>query len=205
MPTAKKKIAKLKTKAKAKPAPKARRKPAPPLDNVKLTARAFHSKGAPSNAFQPGNTIGFKPGQSGSPGGKPHHGAKRLLSRAITVFLSDKAPFEVAKTLGLSENPPGSGQFNYSWAQCLAKSLIVRAIKGESWAVAEIARMTEPQRSRLTLGYSEDDEDENSKAVIELILVDGVDGRPSPAFLEANPDFVMPVPRQLPRCTDSTD
>ena len=148
-------------------------------------------KNLPRTAFKKGNTVGFKPGQSGSPGGKPKSGERRLLSKALNIFMSDRAPDEVGKSLGLPVNE-GTKGYHYSWAQCLAKRILNLAVRGEPWAVSEISRLTEPVQSRFAFGGldSEDAGAMETPPIFELVMVtsDG-DGRISKESLTAHPDL----------------
>jgi hypothetical protein len=142
---------------------------------VDLCAKKLRKKRLPKTAFKKGGpNPGFKPGQSGSPGSKPKSGERRLLSKALNVFLSDHAPDELGKTLGLPPNPPGSTRFIYSWAQCLAKRVLNLAVKGEPWAVAQVSQLTEPIHSRLMFGgFDGEDEEARPMTTIAFIRSDG--------------------------------
>ena len=146
-------------------------------------------KKLPRTAFKKGNTMGFKPGQSGSPGGKPKSGEKRLLSKALNVFLSDRAPDDAGKAVGLPVNEGTTG-YHYSWAQILAKRILNLAVRGEPWAVSEISRLTEPVHSRLTLGGFDNEDGEERGKILEVVMVtsDG-DGHISEESLRAFPEL----------------
>lgn len=169
---------------------KPKKKPQKVVVHLEKKPRA---KRLPRTAFKKGNTAGFKPGQSGSPGGKPKSGEKRLLSKALNIFLSDRAPDEVGKSLGLSVNEGTTG-YHYSWAQCLAKRILNLAVRGEAWAVSEISRLTEPVQSRFTLGGFDNEGAEETPPLFELVMVtsDG-DGRISKESLTAHPDLDLAV------------
>lgn len=115
--------------------------------------------------------FAFKPGQSGSPGGKPKSGEKRLLSKAIRTFLSDMAPDELAKGLGLPANSHDGKRYQYSMAQCLGRNLIVRSLRGESWAASLVVQLVEPQNSRLTIGGFDGEDGEECGKILELVMV----------------------------------
>ena len=183
--------------------PKTKTKTKPKIGGLPVETRV-RKKNLPRTVFKKGNTSGFKPGVSGSPGGKPKSGESRLLSKALNIFLNDRAPDEAGKTVGLPPNPPGSNSYHYSWAQILAKRILNLAVRGEAWAVSEISRLTEPVHARLgVLGFDSED-GEQSSAVIQLEFVnsDG-DGRPCAEFLEAHPDHVIDgkASRALPAST----
>lgn len=117
----KKKTAKPKSKTVAgvAVAPKPRKKNAP---------RTAYSKEHPSpHAFQPGMP-------SANPGGKPHH-ADALLSRSLRACLCDRAPDAVAEAMQCSKGA--------SWSQCIAKKLVVMAVRGDLSAISEIRNFTE--------------------------------------------------------------
>jgi hypothetical protein len=138
---------------------------------VHLDKKKPRAKRLPRTAFKKGNTQGFHPGQSGSPGGKPKSGEKRLLSKAMNIFLSDRAPDEAGKAVGLPPNPPSSTSYIYSWAQILAKRILNLAVRGEAWAVSEISRLTEPVHSRLTLGGFDSEGTEETAPVMRLAFI----------------------------------
>jgi hypothetical protein len=148
-----------------------KRKTTPARVVVDLKEAKPRKKKLPRTAFQKGNTMGFQKGVCPSPGGKPH-GERRLLSKALNVFLSDRAPEEGAKQLGLPPNPPGSTRYIYSWAQILAKRILNLAVKGEAWAVSEVSRLTEPVHARIGFGgfYDEEGTGEAPPA-FELVMV----------------------------------
>ncbi len=158
------------------------KKPAAVSVTIDKTKKRKH--GAPSNAFMPGNTMGFRPGESGNVGGKPHH-MDALLSRSLRIALADRAPDEVCKALGL--------QAHASWAQCLSRKLIYMAVRGDLQALVEIRNCTEGTRSRIDVFAGDGEE----RSVIELIWVesDGA-GRPVPG-LDAGPGYTAP-PLALP-------
>ena len=177
---------------------------------VHLDKKKPRKKKLPRTVFKKGNTMGFKPGQSGSPGGKPKSGEKRLLSKALNIFLSDRAPDEAGRSIGLPPNPPGSTSYIYSWAQILAKRILNLAVRGEAWAVSEISRLTEPVHSRSML-YGFDTEEGSTEApplmTIAFIDANG-DGYPSKESLRAFPDVSKVIEgnkaarRALPVSTD---
>ncbi len=186
--------------------PKSKTKPKPKIGDLPIETRV-RKKNLPRTVFQKGNAVGFKPGQSGSPGGKPKSGEKRLLSKALNIFLNDRAPDEAGKTVGLPVNPPGSSSYHYSWAQILAKRILNLAVQGEAWAVSEISRLTEPVHSRLgVLGFDSEDGEQSSAVIqLEFVTSDG-DGRPCAEFLEAHPDHVIDgKARGSPALPASTD
>jgi hypothetical protein len=95
-------------------------------------------KGKPGNptGFKPGNEHRFRSGQSGNPSGRPKD-ETRLLSKAIRGQLGTRAPDEVSEALGLSRGA--------SWAQCIAASLVRRAVlKGDLGAVNILLAASEP-------------------------------------------------------------
>lgn len=158
------------------------------VDLDPMKKRNYHAN---ATSFKKGGpNPGFKPGQSGSPGSKPKSPEKRILSRAINVFLSDRAGEEVAKSVGLPENPPGSKRYIYSLGQVLGRSLILRALKGESWAASLVVQLTEPQHSRLTIGGFDDEDGEARGKILELVMVssDG-NGNISEESLRAFPEL----------------
>jgi hypothetical protein len=169
-----------------------RRKKNPQRVTVHLDEKP-RKKNLPRTAFKKGNTVGFKPGSSPCPGGKPKSGEKRLLSKALNVFMSDRAPDEVGKSLGLPVNEGAAG-YHYSWAQCLAKRILNLAVRGEAWAVSEISRLTEPVQSRFAFGGldSEDAGAMEMPPIFELVMVtsDG-NGRVSKESLTAHPDLAV--------------
>jgi hypothetical protein len=134
------------------------------------------------------NPHAFKPGESGNPGGKLKSDADRLVRKNVLRFVQDPANLELCEAHGLPRNS--------SYGTILAKRLLKQALLNEQWAVQLVLGLIgEAPGTRLdvfgSLGGSEE------KSIMELVFIDGVDGRPSPEFLEAHPDFVMPVPKAL--------
>ncbi len=167
-------------------------KKAPKRIVVDLCAKKLRKKKLPRTAFKKGEpNPGFKPGQSGSPGSKPKSGERRLLSKAMNVFLSDHCPDEVAKSVGLPPNPPDSTRYIYSWAQILAKRVLNFAIKGEPWAVAQVSQLTEPVRTRPMYGFDSEEGTAEAPPIFQLVFVDSNgEGSPCTEFLEAHPDYI---------------
>ena len=147
-------------------------------------------KTIPKTAYTRDNPSAFawKPGESGNSAGKKRN-ETRLVSKALNVFLSDRAPDEVGRTVGLPINEGKTG-YHYSWAQCLAKRILNLALRGEAWAVSEISRLTEPVHARFMLGGFDSEGTEETSQVLELVMVtsDG-DGHISKESLAAFPDL----------------
>jgi hypothetical protein len=162
-----------------------RSKSTEPAVKVELKSRRKPgSKNATS--FKPGNPHRFQPGTSGNPVGKPKE--HRLLSRSLRSLLSDRAPSEVTKALGL----PVSA----SWAQCLARRLVHQAVRGDLDAVKLIGTLTEGVAPR---GVALDAFDEARRDVthvpplFQVVFVesDG-QGRPHPSTLEGQAQRALP-------------
>lgn len=102
-------------------------KPATPTLTIAPTVRQ-RKKNPPKTAFKKGgpNPHAFQKGVSGNPGGKSRSHEDRLVTNALRVRAAFRAPDRIAKALGL---PRGA-----SWAQCLAQSLLQRAISGDNEA-----------------------------------------------------------------------
>jgi hypothetical protein len=144
----------------------------------KVVPRTAYSKEHPS-------PYAFKPGESGNSAGKKKS-ETRLLSKALNAYLSDRAPEEVARSLGLPSNAPGE-HYNYSWALCLGRRILNKAMIAEPWAVDAIIKLTEPVHARLDLGFGGEGE---APQIMELVFVeaDG-DGRISKESLAAFPEL----------------
>ncbi|HEV2484115.1 MAG TPA: hypothetical protein VGT08_01170 [Terracidiphilus sp.] len=144
----------------------------------KVVPRTAYTKEHPS-------PYAFKPGESGNSAGKKKS-ETRLLSKALNAYLSDRAPEEVAKSLGLPPNAPGE-HYNYSWALCLGRRILNKAMLAEPWAVDAIIKLTEPVHTRLDLGFGGESD---SSQIMEVVFVesDG-DGRISKKALAAFPDL----------------
>jgi hypothetical protein len=131
-----------------------------------------------STVFKPGNSHRFAKGVSGNPEGcKPHTGRDALLSRSLRVSLSDRAPDSVAEAMQCSKGA--------SWSQCIAKKLIVMAIRGDLGAISEIRNFTESAHVALDLDFPVS----KTPQLFELVFVPGVEGRPDPEFLATHPEF----------------
>ncbi len=157
---------------------------------VNLDAKP-RKKTVPKTAYTKENPspFAFKPGESGNSAGKKLN-ETRLLSKALTVFLSDHCSDELAKAVGLPPNTADGKGYRYSTAQALARRVLNLALRGEPWAVAEIVRLTEPVNARLgVFGFSGEGEEERSP-IMELVMVsaDG-DGRISKESLAAFPEL----------------
>ena len=81
----------------------------------------------------------FKPGQSGNPGGKPFVKIHQKLSVITAEELNTIADEDVCTELGL---PVGS-----TWGRAVAKSMIVRAAKGDVGAANFLNQCTESARA----------------------------------------------------------
>jgi hypothetical protein len=138
--------------------------------------------------------MGFKPGESGNVGGKPHH-MDALLSRSLRIALADRAPDEVCKALGLPAHA--------SWAQCLARKLIVMAIRGDFAAMREIREATEGTRLHADLAILDPNE---TPPVITVIFQDSDgNGRVLGTPVEALLPHVLPSPPALPGGTENAN
>jgi hypothetical protein len=157
---------------------------------VSLEAKP-RKKTVPKTAYTKDNPspFAFKPGESGNSAGKKRN-ETRLLSKALNVFLSDHAPDDLAKAMGLPPNTADGAHYRYSHAQCLAKRILNLALRGESWAVSEISRLTEPVNARLGVFGFDGEGEEARSPIFELVMVsaDG-DGRISKESLAAFPEL----------------
>ncbi len=81
---------------------------------------------------RPQNLKPWKPGQSGNPGGRPQ---KRPITEGYEQFANEKLPEDVCKKLGLKA---GS-----TYAQGAARAQFIKALQGETKAVAEIREAIE--------------------------------------------------------------
>jgi hypothetical protein len=146
-----------------------------------------------STKFSKGNEHRFEPGVSGNPGGKPKSSEARLLSKAMRVQLSWRAPNEVATQLGLE---PGA-----SWAQCISMRLIRLAIReGDVSAMRELREATEGTRSHASMAFTDEDGNpQDTPPLIELVFVqsDG-NGYPVPGY---SIDGKPAMPSALPAAT----
>ena len=171
-----------KKKAANKPAKK---KPAPIVVNVDVTkkrkknlARTAYSKENPS-------PHAFKPGESGNPGGKSRL-IDHLLSTKLRIALCDRAPDAVAEGFNLS---PGA-----SWAMCIARRLLIMAVRGDLSAVQLIHAATEGTNSKISIDFPDA---ANVPPLFEIVFVNAVDGRPAPGItIEA--ENAAPPPPALP-------
>jgi hypothetical protein len=129
-------------------------------------------KNPPRTAFKKGgpNKHAFKPGESGNPGGKPKSAELRLVTKALSAALQNRAPAAVVKSLGLPSHA--------SWAQCIAQQLIIQAAAGDTSAASAVIAATEGTRARLDVFQ----ENGNTAAlpVIELVFIES-DGCGRPA------------------------
>jgi hypothetical protein len=80
-------------------------------------------KPAPQNLNPP-----WKPGQSGNPGGRPK---KRPITEAYEQFTNETLPEDMCEKLGLKK---GS-----TYAQGIGRVQVLKALKGDPRAIAEIA------------------------------------------------------------------
>lgn len=116
-------------------------------DQIALTidTERKRRKNPPRTAFKPGNEHRFRPGQSGNPSGgsgrkKDEH---RLTTKALVVDLARRATPNITRALGLSSHA--------SYAQCLSRALIRRALAGDLQAAALILNYSEgAPKSHLT-------------------------------------------------------
>jgi hypothetical protein len=97
---------------------------------------AAANSGQNSGQFQKGNLYAFRPGHSGNPAGRPK---RTPISRALERDLEHRIPdspelAKLCKKLSLRRS--------CTWAELIARNMIVRAIK-ETAAVAEIANRVE--------------------------------------------------------------
>src|ERR1700733_2616920 len=81
---------------------------------------------------RPQNLKSWKPGQSGNPGGRPK---KLPITESYEQFANEKLPEDVCKKLGLKA---GS-----TYAQGAARAQFIKALQGETKAVAEIREAIE--------------------------------------------------------------
>lgn len=144
-------------------------------------------KNRPSTAFMPGNPHRFEKGVSGNPGGKPKTAESRLLSRAMRVQLSWRAPDDVALQLGLTAGA--------SWAQCISMRLIRLAIRdADVSAMRELREATEGTRQRFEI-FDDEGNPQETPPLIELVFVnaDG-DGHPAPGqVIDGNVVTALPA------------
>lgn len=97
---------------------------------------------ANATSFKKGNPYRFRPADPRiSPGGKVKARGGELLSKALRVTLSDRAPSLVCQALNLPSHS--------SVAMCLAKRLEYMAVQGNLEALKMIHEFTEGSRSRL--------------------------------------------------------
>ncbi len=148
------------------------------IAGVFVTPVAPRKKNPPRTAFKPGgpNPHAFKKGESPNPGGKPARADARL-SRSLLINLSAHAPNDVTEAMKL---PKGA-----SWSACLARRLINLALRGDLEAMRLIAHATGDLHNNVHIF----DESITDRPIIEIVFVDGIDGRPTPEFLATHPDF----------------
>jgi hypothetical protein len=72
-----------------------------------------------------------------------------------------------------------------SWSACLARRLINLALRGDLEAMRLIAHATGDLHNNVHIF----DESITDRPIIEIVFVDGIDGRPTPEFLATHPDF----------------
>jgi hypothetical protein len=174
---------------------KAKKKPQRVTVNLSGKPR---KKTVPKTAYSKEHLSPFawKPGECGHYAGGRQHSETRLLSKSMNVYLADKAPEEVSRGCGLPANGP-KGSLNYSWAQCLARRILVAAIKLEPWAIDQVVRLTEPQRARLDVfGGGLSGEAEDAPPLIQLVWVES-DGDGHPKY-----NTIDGMPPALPAATD---
>ena len=158
--------------------------PKKPRSNVtvEIVQKPRTKRGAPKNAFQKGNQLGFKPGAgSPNPGGKPRHHEARISKYLLREF-ADRAPDNLCKQLQL---PTRS-----SWGRCLARRLMFQALGGDVTAYRELLAWTEA-KGRLNL-FDDDFAPRDPNAplpppLFEVVFVESNgDGRPKePPVIDA--------------------
>lgn len=142
------------------------------------TAKPERKRTVPKSAFKKGepNPHQFKPGESGRTRAKKPNvpDDRRLVSRALRVQLPSRAPDDVCRSLHMP--------LRSSWAQCLAKSLMIAALRGDVSAVREIYQMTEGSRFKFNVeGFASGDEGTEGLPLVEVHFVapppnpDGID------------------------------
>jgi hypothetical protein len=162
---------------------KATKKPAQIVVNVDVDVTKKRKKNPPRTAFRKGapNPHAFSKGQSGCPGGKPKN-VDQLLSRSLRVALCDRAPNEMAEGFHL---PHGA-----SWAQCIARRILIMAVRGDLEAVKLIHAATEGTNSKISIDFPDA---ANVPPLFELVFVDAVDGRPAPGItIDAGRSHALP-------------
>lgn len=125
-------------------------------------------KNPPRTVFREGNPYRVQPGQVLNPrGGRPKN-EHRLTSKALVVDLARRAAPNITRALGLPTHA--------SYAQCLSRSLIRRALAGDTQCAALILSYTEGlPKNHVTLV----DETAEQPSRFEILFMDSDgDGHP---------------------------
>jgi hypothetical protein len=158
---------------------------APPKPRKKTVSSTAYSKEHPS-------PHAFKPGISGNPLGRYPGVGEHLFSRNAPKVLGARAEDDLCTALGLPKHS--------SVSMCILRRCALDAARNSDPTTRANARdfllrVTEGTKLNVNAGIDFSGE---GKGFMELIFIDGVDGRPSPEFMANNPNWQLPAFKALP-------